>query len=333
VVACNNDGLWNKNPVTISFVVKPPWYMTWTAYFVFGTIAVSLIFLLMRIRTRKLIREKQNLEKIIAERTQEIVHQKHQIEEKQNEILDSINYAQRIQRSMLASEKLLKNHLTDYFILYLPKDIVSGDFYWASVLSNGEFALLIADSTGHGVPGAIMSMLNIACLNEAVDGFKLVQANDILNSTRVSVIKHLSNDGSIDGGKDGMDCSLLVIDGLKLKFAGANNPVWIVRKNELIELEPDRMPVGKHERDSFPFNQLLIDLLPEDMVYALTDGYPDQFGGPKGKKFMYKQLKDLLINISTKPINEQKEILSKCLLDWKGSAEQVDDITIIGFRI
>jgi serine phosphatase RsbU (regulator of sigma subunit) len=118
-----------------------------------------------------------------------------------------------------------------------------------------------------------------------------------------------------------------------LKFAGANNPVWIVRKNELIELEPDRMPVGKHERDSFPFNQLLIDLLPEDMVYALTDGYPDQFGGPKGKKFMYKQLKDLLINISTKPINEQKEILSKCLLDWKGSAEQVDDITIIGFRI
>jgi len=216
--------------------------------------------------------------------------------------------------------------LKDYFVYFQPKDIVSGDFYWGAELSDGRFALITADSTGHGVPGAIMSMLNISCLNEAIEGQKLLQPKDILNYTRAKIIKHLSNDGSEQGGKDGMDCSLICFDlnNNKFSYSAANNPIWIVRNNELIELKPDKMPVGKHDRDSESFNQAEFELQKNDVVYTLTDGMPDQFGGPKGKKFMYKQLKELLLSLSSLPMNEQKEKLSSEFSNWKSEMEQVD---------
>ncbi len=263
------------------------------------------------------------------------------INEKNKEITDSINYAQRIQRSLLASDKLLNDNLQNYFVFFKPKDIVSGDFYWAANLNNGQFAMVTADSTGHGVPGAIMSMLNISCLKEAVKGQKLTAPNEILNYTRSQVIEHLSNDGSATGGKDGMDCAITSFDlkNNKITYAAANNPVWIVRKKqdnsefELIEFVADKMPVGKHDRDSVSFNQQTIDVQKDDVVYTLTDGYADQFGGTTGKKFKYKQLKELLLSIAGKPMAEQKEILLKRFDDWKGRQEQVDDVLVIGVRI
>lgn len=259
--------------------------------------------------------------------------QKTRIEEKNKEMMDSITYSKRIQYSLLAKEIVLKGKFKQHFMYFQPKDIVSGDFYWLHDLSNGQFVLAIADSTGHGVPGAIMSMLNISCLNEAVISEKLTEPKDILNYTRDKIIDHLMFD--TEGGKDGMDCSLLSFD-LKtntVTYAGANNAVWIIREKEIIELIPDKMPVSKHQKDTVPFKQQTLQLQKDDMIYSFTDGIADQFGGPKGKKFMYKQLKQLLIDISELSMKEQRAAIESALNEWKGDLEQVDDITLMGIRV
>lgn len=293
--------------------------------------------LLKELAERAKMQEEENirLEQKVNERTAEVVKQKEIIEEKQKEILDSINYAKRIQYALLASDELLQKNLKEHFIFFKPKDVVSGDFYWAYELSNDYFAMINADSTGHGVPGAIMSILNISSLNEAVKENDLTQPAEILNATRKKIITHLSNDGSADGGKDGMDCSLVCFDlkNNKLSYAAANNPVWVVRGTELIALPADRMPVGKHERDKVEFAQSNFDLQRGDVVYTLTDGFPDQFGGPEGKKFKYKPLQQLLISISHLPMAEQQTILNQTFTDWIGHHEQIDDVCVIGVRV
>lgn len=276
----------------------------------------------------------QRQKKIIEIKERETQEQKYLIEEKHKEITDSINYAERIQRSFLATAELLNENLKEYFVFFQPKDVVSGDFYWASKLNNGTFALVTADSTGHGVPGAIMSILNITCLENAIkEGNK--EPAEILNHTRINIIERLKKDGSKEGGKDGMDASLICFDFEKSKliYASANNPVWVVRENQIIELVRDKMPVGKHDKDTIPFTQNEFALQKGDVVYALTDGLPDQFGGPKGKKFMYKQLKDVLVSISSEPMETQKQKLADSLNYWKGNMEQVDDITLVGVRV
>lgn len=295
--------------------------ITWSI--VFSLLLVTL-FSIFVYRSLKITR-KQNI--IIEE-------QKHLVEEKHKEITDSINYAERIQRSLLASKELLNENLNELFVFFQPKDVVSGDFYWATKLNNNQFALVTADSTGHGVPGAIMSILNISCLKETVkEGF--MEPSQILNHTRNKIIEILKKDGSAEGGKDGMDCSLICFDlnNNKLTYSAANNPIWIVREKQIIEFSPDKMPVGKHDRDTISFTQHTIEIQKNDMVFTLTDGMPDQFGGPKGKKFMYKQLKELLISISHLQMDEQKEKIANSLNSWIGELEQVDDITIIGIKI
>jgi len=287
------------------------------------------------------LKQQRKATKIISGQKNEVEHQKLLVEEKHKEITDSINYAERIQRSFLATKELLNENLQEYFVFFQPKDIVSGDFYWAGKLNNGSFALATADSTGHGVPGSIMSILNTSSLEKAVEQ-NLCEPSEILNHTRKTIIERLKKDGSTEGGKDGMDCSLICFNFEKSQFtySAANNPVWLIRKKnnpdaaiELHEYAADKMPVGKHDKDSLPFSQHSVDLQKGDVIYAFTDGLPDQFGGPKGKKFMYKQLKELLISISQSPMEIQKLKLSEALINWKGSLEQVDDITIIGIRI
>lgn len=262
-----------------------------------------------------------------------IIEQKHLVEEKHKEITDSINYAERIQRSFLATKELLDENLNEYFILFKPKDVVSGDFYWASKLNNGNFAFVTADSTGHGVPGAIMSLLNITSLEKAIE--TETSPDKILNATRTNIIERLKKDGSIDGGKDGMDCSLISLNKnkTKLQIASAHNPVWIMRGEEVIDVKADKMPVGKHDKQNESFTLQEVDIKKEDMIYTLTDGFPDQFGGPKGKKFMSKKLRELLESISQKPLTEQKEILEQTFSDWVGDLEQIDDVTVIGIRV
>ncbi|HEY0029757.1 MAG TPA: SpoIIE family protein phosphatase [Bacteroidia bacterium] len=325
-----------------SFKIFPPWYRTFWAYTAYIIAFICFVYLIIKFSIRRLVRAKTQLEKTIKERTAEVVKQKEEIEiqkqiveHRNKDITDSINYAQRIQRALLASDQLLKNNLPDHFIFFQPKDIVSGDFYWAAKLANGQFAIVTADSTGHGVPGAIMSMLNISCLNEAVNGQKLSLPNEILNHTRSRIIHHLLNDGSAEGGKDGMDCSLISFDfaNNELTYSAANNPVWIARGKEILEFLPDKMPIGKHDKDAISFTQHTVRIQKDDMVYTLTDGMPDQFGGPRGKKYMYKQLKELLLNISILPMAEQKELLNASFNNWKSDLEQVDDICIIGVRI
>ncbi|MEO8759374.1 MAG: two-component regulator propeller domain-containing protein [Bacteroidia bacterium] len=325
-------GVWSETSYT--FKVLPPWFRTWWMYTVYFLLLVCFIWFLIWYNGRKLKARATELETKVHIATQEITTQKHHIEEKHKEITDSINYAERIQRSFLATKELLDENLGEYFVLFKPKDVVSGDFYWAGKLKNNKFALVTADSTGHGVPGAIMSLLNITSLEKAIE--TLSEPAEILSHTRKTIIDRLKKDGSEYGGKDGMDCSLISFDFSKkqLNIACANNPVWIVKKNgEVVEVKPDKMPVGKHDRDNESFTSKMVDIETGDVVYGLTDGFPDQFGGEKGKKFMSKNLRDLLANNAQLPMPQQKELLEKTFSNWIGNLEQVDDVTVVGVRV
>lgn len=256
------------------------------------------------------------------------------IHEKNREITDSIHSAKRIQHALLASDSLLKKHLPEYFVLYKPKDIVSGDFYWANVIDN-KFVIITADCTGHGVPGAFMSLLNISYLNEAIIEKRIDSPEKILEHVRTQIISTLNPEGSEVESKDGMDAVLCIYDfkHLWLRFACANNPLWVIRNNDLIRFKPDKMPVGMHYGEQKPFSINTLGLRKGDIVYTFTDGYADQFGGAKGKKFKYKALKELLLSIQKNSMEEQKEILHKTFEKWKGNLEQVDDVLIIGVRV
>ncbi len=298
---------------------------------------VSFGFLLVMILAVIVYRNLQNNKrknKIIEAQKAEVELKNHVIEHKQKEIVDSITYAQRIQRALLASDALLTENLPEYFVYFRPKDIVSGDFYWATH-SHNRFYLVTADSTGHGVPGAFMSLLNISFLNEAVNEKHLEKPNEILNHTRSRLINSLKDDGSAEGGKDGMDCVLTAFDFKTntLEYAAANNSFYLVRNNEVTSHAADKMPVGKSPRDHEPFVLRTVELQKGDTVYLLTDGFPDQFGGPKGKKFMYKQLERLLLANCNLPMEEQKAQLDKNLQEWMGELEQVDDVLLIGVRV
>lgn len=227
-----------------------------------------------------------------------------------------------------------------FFILYKPKDIVSGDFYYAISHKHPgskveKFYLCTADCTGHGVPGAFMSMLNISYLNESIILKNISQPNEILNHIRSEIINSLNPEGSEEESKDGMDCILCSFDftNNKLEYAAANNSFYIARNKELISCPADKMPVGKSPKEHEPFTLHSVDLQKGDIVYTLTDGLPDQFGGPKGKKYKYKQLEELLLANAHLPMDAQKAALEKSFTDWKSGYEQVDDVLLIGIRI
>lgn len=281
----------------------------------------------------KLQESYETLEQKVKDRTAEVVQQKEIIEEKHKEITDSINYAERIQRSFLATKDALDQNLKDYFVFFQPKDVVSGDFYWASELENGDFIYVTADSTGHGVPGAIMSILNISSLEKSIE--TKFTPSEILNETRRIIIDRLKKDGSAEGGKDGMDASLVLLnkERTKLTYSAANNPVWIQRNKEIIELNPDKMPVGKHDKDQIPFSQHEFILQKGDIIYTLTDGMPDQFGGAKGKKYKYTKLKETLLSITELSMAQQMKKMHEEFNNWKGDLDQVDDVCVFGVRV
>nr|MBA3706622.1 SpoIIE family protein phosphatase [Bacteroidota bacterium] len=266
----------------------------------------------------------------------ELTAQKGLIEEKNREILDSIHYAKRIQRALLASDKLLTKKLSEYFILYKPKDIVSGDFYWAQSTVDNRFLLATCDCTGHGVPGAFMSLLNISKLNETVIEKKITQPDLILNQVRDEIINALNSDITEEAvTKDGMDAILCSFDfnSNKMTFAAANNPLVIIRNKEILEYKADKFPVGVHHGELKPFTLQTIDLQKGDCVYTITDGYADQFGGDKRKKLMSKKLKEILSSIADQSMEMQKKELDQIFEKWRGQIEQVDDVLIIGIRV
>jgi serine phosphatase RsbU (regulator of sigma subunit) len=266
----------------------------------------------------------------IKHKTNQLLAQKNTIiEEKQKEILSSINYAKRIQYTLLANDQLLQTNFKKYFVLFEPKDIVSGDFYWA-IKTKTHFFLAVCDCTGHGVPGAFMSLLNINFLNEAITEKLISEPGLILDFVRNRLIENLDQEKHFDG----MDGIILSLDlaSQEIQYAGANNGPLIIRGAEIIELPYDKMPVGNGIRT----NHFKTHLLPHktgDWLYLFTDGYVDQFGGEKGKKFKYKKLKELLLDISKESEKEQYNTLKKTFTEWKSNLEQVDDICIFGIEL
>ena len=260
--------------------------------------------------------------------------QKQIVTEKQKEILDSIAYARRIQFALLGSNAVFNEHLGEHFVLFMPKDVVSGDFYWGAAVDEG-FLYLTADCTGHGVPGAFMSLLNISKANQIVKERQVTRPDLVLNELRKEIIQALNPGEQSEETKDGMDAVLCKLDlkNKKLEYAAANNSFYLVRDGELIICKADKMPVGKGHDDSIPFTLHRQDLKTGDLVYTFTDGLADQFGGPFGKKYKYKQFETLLLSISALSMQEQKRRIEDSFLKWKRDLEQVDDICVIGIRI
>lgn len=258
----------------------------------------------------------------------------HKIKEQNKNIKDSIRYAQKIQSAILPELEQLKCCVDDVFVYYKPRDLVSGDFYWHTKV-NGLTVVAVADCTGHGVPGALMSMLGVAFLNEIVIKEEQIQPNLILDRLREQVIVQLKQKGNFEDSKDGIDLSVYVLnhDTLSLTYAGANSPIYIIRNGELIHLKGDTMPIGYHPIKNSPFAASEFILHKGDCIYSCTDGYHDQFGGAEGTKFMVRSLKELLKEIYKKPMHEQKQILHEKLVQWQGEYEQLDDILVLGIRV
>lgn len=258
-----------------------------------------------------------------------ITQQKTLVEQKQKEILDSINYAKKIQSALLTNKDFIDANIKENFILFKSKDIVSGDFYWATK-KNDLFFLAVCDSTGHGVPGAFMSLLNIGFINEAINERNILEPDKIFNFVREKLIYSIGKDGQ----KDGFDGILLCFDFKTntITYAAAHNAPVIIYNNNLTELTGDRMPVGVGERKE-TFNLHRLEIQKGATLYLYTDGYADQFGGPAGKKFKYRQLNELLVNIHNLPMEEQKQTLENTFDSWKGNLEQIDDVLLIGIKL
>lgn len=305
-------------------------------------ILISLVFIFRNWKAKKkayaklnkqheeLVQSKKEIEKNHAE----IALQKDQIEMQHEDIIASINFASRIQQALLKPEDHVNKKIPKHFIYYQPRDIVSGDFYWA-VIRDSYLYLSVADCTGHGVPGAMMSMLGIAFLNEIMAESKFLEPHEIMNRLRDKITHELGQKNDSDSHyRDGMDMSMvrLDLDKKQLLFAGANNPLWLYRNGEIIAYKGQKQAVCYSET-MVPFESTNIDLQKDDVFYLFSDGYPDQFGGEKGKKLMYKHFRNILEEMADQPMARQKENLAQKFQLWKGDQEQVDDICVLGLRI
>lgn len=316
---------------TYTFVILPPWYRTIWAYFIYFILGVLLIYGIIKLSLKRVKDQNEKLEKIVEERTAVVELQKNEIEHKNRDIVDSIIYAKRIQNTILPTRENMNSILKEHFVIYKPKDIVSGDFFWIEELDNKAYFSAI-DCTGHGVPGAFVSIVGFNGIKRTVNEFKERQPAKILDRLTDIVIETFT--ASESHLKDGMDMTLCSLDysTLKLEFSGANNPLIIIRDGELIEIKGDKQPIGDFAHRN-PFTNHEIQLQKNDSVFVFTDGYADQFGGPKGKKLKLKTLKNILIDVSNSPIKEQKVALEKAFHDWMGDLEQLDDVCLIGLKV
>jgi len=293
------------------------------------------------IYSAEVIKDMEQKEAEIEEKNKKIelqvnhdLKQREIIMKKNKEIMADIRYASRIQQAILPGLDYIRENTDEYFILHQPKSHVSGDFYWISK-SNNQKIIAVGDCTGHGLSGALMHMLGSVYLNQIVTKGNYKSASDILEQLRDHIMESLNQTGESGEAQDGLDIALCVLDceNKLLQFAGANNPLYIIKNKELTEIKGDRMPVGIHINFDKPFTNHYVELDGNDQIYMFSDGYADQFGGAKGKKFRYKQFKELLINISDQPMNIQKEILNNTHDDWRGSIDQIDDILVFGIKI
>jgi serine phosphatase RsbU (regulator of sigma subunit) len=344
-VKARNPYGFESKVVEFHFRIIPPWYLTWWAFVIYAIGVLGVLILIVKIYTI-------GLNRIIKSQTLEIVEQKNLIENKNKEITDSIMYAKRIQDAIMPAQDYLRSLFPRSFVIHRPKDIVSGDFYWATGRGN-EKILIAADCTGHGVPGAFMSMMGNDYLNEIIIDKKITRPDEVLNLLRAGIIKALKQKGEEGESKDGMDMALVrwhVQENI-LDFGGANNPLYLVREKSrpspsghsavldgkdycLYEFKGDKFPVGIHLGTTLmPFKYHSIPVFPGDRFYLFSDGYADQFGGPLGKKLKYNQLKRYLLETVTVSMNSQQTFLENHFDQWKGNFEQVDDVLIIGVEV
>jgi len=268
----------------------------------------------------------QNLEQKVIERTK-------QIEQQKINITDSIHYASRIQSALLPPIDELNRLLPSYFILNKPKDIVSGDYYWVSSKDN-RVLLALADCTGHGVPGAFMSIMGINFLNEIVNKAEVIMANEVLNELRDQLVRSLRQKGEKDESRDGMEMALCIVDieSNMLQYSGAFRPMYLIRNEEMHIFKGDKMPIGIYNDEAISFSNKELQIQENDIIYLFSDGYADQIGGPKRKTFRSKRLKKLLLDIHEKPMKEQKASLENVFEEWRRGVEQIDDILVMGIR-
>jgi len=310
-------------------------------------IAILILVIISLFFIFKQLNEKKKAYNLLESSNLQVIHQKEEIE-KQHEIVigqkkkitDSIYYAQRIQSALLPPISILQNKLPENFIFYQPRDIVSGDFYWLAE-KNNILIIAAADCTGHGVPGAFMSMLGVAFLNDIVNKitsnnhFGKLSANEILNQLREHVIISLHQSGKPEEPKDGMDIALCIVDTVKMQmqYAGAHNPVFLIRKGTPMILEADKMSIGIYQDSDVTFTNQLVDLEVEDIIYLYSDGYYDQFGGPRGGKLLSANFRRYLLEIHQKSMAEQRKLVEAFYNKWKGHNDQLDDVMVIGIKI
>ncbi len=340
-------------PASYSFIILRPWYAHFVAFIIYFLLAGLVIYISIKLYTRRLKQENLRLEGIIEERTAKIRKQK-------EELTDSIEYASRIQRALLPPYHLLDEHNIEHFILYRPRDIVSGDFYWIGS-KNGKLLIVAADCTGHGVPGAFMSMLGMTFLDEIIIKSEITSTHEILDQLREHVITSLRQSGkrTTESTKDGMDLAMISIDlkSRRFQYSGAYNPLYLVRKlkrterAKLAKGEELELPRGSIYNEQYLLLQIRADQMPIGIseipvpftsstfrdegysIYMFSDGYLDQFGGPQGKKFMSKNFKKLILELQSVPLSEQGTAMEKVLTGWMGEISQIDDILVMGLRM
>ena len=330
VKASNNYGFWNEVPAKLSFSIRGPVYLTSWFIILCITVVVAGVYLYISLRERKLRREKEHLEQKVKERTAEVVSKSHELEEKNRDTTASIRYAERIQAAMLPPE----NYFNDTFVLFMPRDIVSGDFYWMYDTGYKQYIAAV-DCTGHGVPGAFMSIIGHNSLNKIVRESGIEKPSDILDHLNIEVV-HALLQRSEKAVRDGMDISVISYDILEhtVEYAGAYQPLYHVRDGKVTVYRGDRFPIGMIDgqaRKSFTNN--LVDVKSGDMLYIFTDGFADQFGGEHEKKFKTLKIRSLLSEIYMFSVEEQKRRLEKAIREWMGELAQVDDILFIGTRV
>jgi serine phosphatase RsbU (regulator of sigma subunit) len=301
-------------------------------FILYSALVISLVYWLVNSQTRMLIKTKR----LLKEKEQALMvigQQKIELELRDKNITDSLVYAQRIQEALLPSEGYFRSHFTDSFIFFKPKDIVSGDFFWIGEKGDKVF-VVAADCTGHGVPGALMSMIGLEIIEKTINDDNIELPSQILGVLNKGLEKTFSREKNIGTIiRDGMDIGLCVIDKKqkRLTYAGAFFPLYLIRNDSLIEIKGDKIIIGMNP-DRVTYNDSEVDLREDDILYIFSDGYVDQFGGSENKKFMYRRFRYLLLTIHHFPVNDQKAILEENIKTWIGRNEQIDDIMVIGFR-
>ena len=331
--ACNDEHVWSK-PVEIHFIITPPFWRTWLFYILVAAFLITSTVVYVKWRERKLLREKAELEEKVIERTHQLQEQKEIVEEQNRHITEGINYARNIQMAILPRAEEFQKSFPEHFILYRPKEIVGGDFYW--LFRQGDYVFVAAvDCTGHGVAGAFMSMTGTDLLNQIIIEKQITEPSEILNELNLGVklaFKQSANEFETPKGMDIALCSIN-LKNKNINYAGALRPLYIISNGEFKEIEGDKSSISGTSDTSYPYTSNKLKLKKGDCIYLFSDGYADQFGGPKGKKFMTGKLKELLVNNNMLSMEEQRTKILSAHEEWKGDFKQVDDILVMGIRL